>query len=75
MKPIKETDLQQDREEKNRVPLLEEQLKAAQDLNLSLMEATAALYEQKLQMEENQLMVMGAVADVFEMVLLLQGGN
>ncbi|WP_214812383.1 hypothetical protein [Exiguobacterium sp. s181] len=76
MKAIKETDLLQDRDEKQRIPLLEAQLKAAQDLNLTLMEVTATLYEEKVQMQENQLMVMGAVADVFEMVLsMTEGGN
>ncbi|ACQ68986.1 hypothetical protein [Exiguobacterium sp. AT1b] len=76
MKAIKETDLLQDRDEKQRVPLLEAQLKAAQDLNLTLMEVTATLYEEKVQMQENQLMVMGAVADVFEMVLsMTEGGS
>lgn len=76
MKAIKETDLLQDRDEKQRVPLLEAQLKASQDLNLTLMEVTATLYEEKVQMQENQLMVMGAVADVFEMVLsMTEGGS
>ncbi|WP_214737386.1 hypothetical protein [Exiguobacterium sp. s162] len=76
MKAIKETDLLQDRDEKKRIPLLEDQLKAAQDLNLTLMEVTATLYEEKVQMQENQLMVMGAVADVFEMVLsMTEGGS
>lgn len=76
MKAIKETDLLQDRDEKQRIPLLEAQLKAAQDLNLTLMEVTATLYEEKVQMQENQLMVMGAVADVFEMVLsMTEGGS
>ena len=75
MKPIKETDLLQDRDEKQRIPLLEEQLKAAQELNLNLMEVTATLYEEKEAMQESQLMVMGAVAEVYEMLLTMQGGS
>lgn len=76
MQTLVETDLAKVRDEKKRIPLLEAQLKAAQDLNLTLMEVTATLYEEKVQMEENQLMVMGAVADVFEMVLsMTEGGS
>lgn len=76
MQTLVETDLAKVRDEKKRIPLLEAQLKAAQDLNLTLMEVTATLYEEKVQMQENQLMVMGAVADVFEMVLsMTEGGS
>lgn len=75
MQTLVETDLTQVRDEKKRIPLLEAQLKAAQELNLNLMEVTATLYEEKEAMQESQLMVMGAVAEVYEMLLTMQGGS
>lgn len=75
MRALKETDLKRVREEKDRIPQLEEQLQAAQEDNLSIMEATAQIYEENLAIKEDQLNTMEALATVYEQLLTLQNGG